>query len=256
MPVPSHSLARLSLALLVALAPLGARAVALRFADAVVGFSQGPNEDPAGGAYPPLADPSAALGANDGVLVTLGAAGTITVSFAEPIANGPGADLRVYENPLVLPEFGGNYVDFGFVEVSSNGTDFARFPAVSNVPEPTGRFGLVDPALVSGFAGVNPFDVFDLSALLGLPEVTGGAVDPGAIRYVRIVDVVGDGSTLDSRGNPIYDPYPSQGNTGVDLDAIAAVPEPDSLALAAFGFATCAALRRLRARDAERARAR
>ncbi len=246
MPVPSHSLAPFALALLVVCAPAGARAVGLRFADAIVGFAQAPNEDPAGGAYPALADPNAALGPNDGVLVTLGGGGSIVVSFADPIANGPGADLRVYENPLVLPEFGGNYVDLGFVEVSSNGSDFARFPAATGVGAPVGRYDLVDPALLSGFAGVNAFDAFDLSDLLGLPEVTGGAVDLGAVRYVRIVDVIGDGGTLDSLGNPIYDPYPSQGNAGVDLDAIAAVPEPGSLALAALGVGAAAAARRRR----------
>jgi hypothetical protein len=246
MPVPQHRFARLAFLLVALCAPFGAGAVGLRFADAVVAFSQGPNEDPALGAFPPLGDPAAALGVADGALVTLGGGGSITVSFLDPIADAPGVDLRVYENPLVLPDFGGNYVDLGFVEVSSNGTDFARFPATSQVTEPTGAFGLIDPALVSGFAGVNPFDVFDLSDLLGLPAVTSGAVDLGAIRFVRIVDVVGDGGTPDSLGNPIYDPYPSQGNAGVDLDAIAAVPEPGSLALAALGACAAAALRRLR----------
>jgi hypothetical protein len=246
MPVPTYRFARFALALLLVCAPLGARAVGLRFADTIVAFSQGPNEDPALGAFPPLNDPAAALGAADGALVTLGGGGSITVTFSDAIADAPGADLRVYENPLVLPDFGGNYVDLGFVEVSSNGTDFARFPATSQVPGPTGAFGLIDPALVRGFAGVNPFDVFDLSDLLGLPAVASGAVDLGAIRFVRIVDVVGDGGTADSLGNPIYDPYPSQGNAGVDLDAVAAVPEPGSLALAALGVGAAAALRRLR----------
>ncbi len=256
MPVPMSWSVRLSLALLVVCTPLGARAVGFRFADAVVAWSQGPNEDPAGGAFPPLNDPTAALGASNGVLVTLGAAGSITVSFSEPIADAPGIDLRVYENPLVLPEFGGNYVDLGFVEVSSNGADFARFPTASGVPAAVGSFGLIDPALLAGFAGANPFDVFDLSDLLGLPPVTGGAVDLGAIRFVRIVDVVGDGGTNDSLGNPIYDPYPSQVNAGVDLDAIAAVPEPGSAALVALGLGLAAALRRLHGDDARNARTR
>jgi len=237
MPDPRHRLVR-SLALALAtLAPAPAGATGIRFADTVVGFAQGPNEDPALGPFPALSDPAAALGANDGGLVTLGASGTLTVSFADPIANVAGADLRVFENTLVLPEFGGNYNDLGFVEVSSNGWDFVRFPTLSLVPGPVGAFGLVDPALYAGFAGIAAFDDFDLAALVGLPSVLSGAVDLGAIRYVRIVDVLGDGSLLDSVGNPIHDTYPGAGNAGFDLDAIAAIPEPASGALLCAGLA-------------------
>ena len=37
---------------------------------------------------------------------------------------------------------------------------------------------------------------------------------------VRIVDVVGDGFSLDSSGGVIYDPYPTSGSAGFDLDAV------------------------------------
>ena len=47
-----------------------------------------------------------------------------------------------------------------------------------------------------------------------------GRVDLQNIAYVRIVDIVGDGTSLDSRGEPIYDPYPTAGSAGFDLDAI------------------------------------
>jgi hypothetical protein len=246
MPDPRCRLApSLSLALLLALAPPApAGAVGLRFADTVIAFVQGPNEDPSLGPFPALADPAAALGPNDGALVTLGASGTLTVSFADPIANLPGADLRVFENTLVLPEFGGNFNDLGFVEVSSDGAAFARFPTLSLVPGPVGPFGLVDPALYSGFAGILAFDDFDLAALASAPPVLSGAVDLGAIRYVRIVDVLGDGSVLDSAGNPIHDTYPGAGSAGFDLDAVGAIPEPGSAVLLAGALALLAAARR------------
>jgi hypothetical protein len=248
MPDPRHRLARSLLAALsLALGlPAPAGAVGLRFADTVVAFAQGPNEDPSLGAFPSLSDPDAGLGASDGALVTLGSNGTLTLSFADPLQNLPGADLRVWENPLVLPEFGGNYIDTGFIEVSSNGTDFARFPTLSLVSDPVGQFDLVDPALYSGFAGLRPFDDFDLAVLAGLPAVVSGAVDLAAIRYVRIVDVRGDGSVLDTAGNAVFDTFPGAGNAGFDLDAIAAIPEPTSGTLLAAGLVLLAGARRRR----------
>ena len=39
-------------------------------------------------------------------------------------------------------------------------------------------------------------------------------VDLNAIRYVRVVDIVGDGSTADSFGRPIFDPHPSSPAAG------------------------------------------
>jgi hypothetical protein len=244
MPEPRLRLLRPLVALALSLGlPAPAGATGFRFADAVVAFAQGPNEDLSLGEFPSLADPSAALGPADGVLVTLGANGTLTVSFADPLENRAGADLRVFENTLVLPEFGGNFNDLGFVEVSSNGTDFARFPTLSLVAAPVGAFDLVDPALYDGFAGIAAFDDFDLSDLVGLPPVLSGAVDLLAIRYVRIVDVRGDGSVADSVGNPIYDTHPGAGSAGFDLDAVAAIPEPGSAALLAAALALAGALR-------------
>ena len=49
---------------------------------------------------------------------------------------------------------------------------------------------------------------------------------------MRILDIVGDGTYLDTSGNPIYDLYPTTGSGGFDLDAVAvihAVPEPASV---------------------------
>ena len=41
-----------------------------------------------------------------------------------------------------------------------------------------------------------------------------------------LVDVLGDGTNLDSEGDPIYDPHPPTGSAGFDLDAIAVLRYP------------------------------
>jgi len=59
------------------------------------------------------------------------------------------------------------------------------------------------------------------------------------IRYVRITDVIGDGSTTDSSGAPLFDPYATPFPTGgFDLDAVGIlhVPEPATTALLGAGL--------------------
>jgi hypothetical protein len=51
--------------------------------------------------------------------------------------------------------------------------------------------------------------------------VSSGALDLSRIRYIRLRDIIGDGNALDCAGRPIYDPYPTTGGAGFDLDAIA-----------------------------------
>jgi hypothetical protein len=213
-----------------------------------------------------FSDPTLALGGPQGGGTTmggtdtynLGVGGSMTLGFdlaGQPrgITNLPGPDFTVFENPFYD---GGDptecYAELMFVEVSSDGTDFAQFPVVSNTPGPVGPYGTINPANVSGFAGVhpvlanvltnsiNPFDPtvsggdsFDLSALVNDPLVLSGKVNLSAIRYVRLQDVLGDGSLKDKNGNPIYDPTDT-GDNGADVDAIAVIngtnlPEPTSL---------------------------
>jgi len=50
--------------------------------------------------------------------------------------------------------------------------------------------------------------------------VLSGLVDLSRISHIRIIDVVGDGSALDSTAEVIYDPYPTTGSAGFDLDAL------------------------------------
>ena len=69
--------------------------------------------------------------------------------------------------------------------------------------------------------------MFDLADLEGKPEVEDGSVDLEAITHVKIVDVIGDGTQFDSIGDPIYDPYPTTGSAGFDLDAVAVINQKE-----------------------------
>jgi hypothetical protein len=167
-------------------------------------------------------DPSEALGAAEGTsfdIVALGDAGRITLTFSGSIFNGPGWDFAIFEN-----SFSDTFLEFAFVEVSSNGRTFFRFPSFSLTPNAVGAFGAIDPSNVDGLAGKyrqgfgTPFDLDLFRGVRGL--------DVNRITQVRLVDVVGNGSEQDnwpvSLGGPhnIYDPYRTSGSGGFDLDAL------------------------------------
>lgn len=173
---------------------------------------------------PVWADPNKALGAALGTTddaLSLGNGGRITMVFAEPIADHAGPDLAVFENG-----FSESFLELALVEVSSNGVDFARFPSLSIQNDPVEAYGTLDPAELVGVAGrfrAGFGQAFDLATLASTFEVQTGRVDLGAIRFVRVLDLVGDGSVSDAFGNPIYDPTPTFGPAGFDLEAIAAL---------------------------------
>jgi len=151
-------------------------------------------------------------------IVSLGRGGRITLIFDALIENGEGWDFAVFEN-----SFNDYSLELAYVEVSSNGVDFVRFDSISLTTDPVGGYGSVDATLINGLAGKyrqgfgTPFDLSDLSAH---PDVLSGAVDLSQITYVRIVDIIGDGSCFDTEGNIIYDPYPTVNSAGFDLDAV------------------------------------
>lgn len=170
-------------------------------------------------------DPSEAIGPASGVateVLVLGRGGSVTLAFSASLADEGGAEIAIFENGLGTVEE--LFAELAYVEISSNGRDFARFPVRTARTEPVSAYGRVNPAEYSGFAGLHPGGVgtaFDFGELAGNPLVTGGEVDLGSIRYVRIVDLVGDGSEIDNEGHPIYDPYPTTGSAGFDLDGVA-----------------------------------
>jgi hypothetical protein len=151
-------------------------------------------------------------------VVSLGEGGSIALGFDAVLTDGDGYDFAVFENG-----FSDNYLELAFVEVSSDGTHFARFDAATLVNARVPAYGTMDPELLQGFAGkyrVGWATPFDLTWLKWQPEVRSNLVDLSHITVVRVVDIVGDGRTRDSFGHVVYDPYPGTDSAGFDLDAI------------------------------------
>jgi hypothetical protein len=157
--------------------------------------------------------------------------GYVTMTFDVAVRNGVGADVAIFENGFVA-EAGGSMAELAYVEVSTDGVTFARFPSVSLTPGLVGGYGTVNPTEVYNLAGkhTNAYGVswgtpFDLDDLAADPAVLSGAVDLMDINHVRVVDIPGDGSFTDSLGNPIYDAWVTWETGGFDLDAIGVLNE-------------------------------
>ena len=160
-------------------------------------------------------------------------AGSITLSFGVAIANGSGPDFAVFENGFVQGGTSKILGELAYVEVSSDGVNFARFPSDSRTPATVGPFGVIDAEGVFNLAGkhVNNADSdgisvgtpFNLDDLAADPLVVGGIVNLGYVRYIRVVDVPGNGSFLDAQGDPIYDAWPSVASGGFDLEAVGVI---------------------------------
>lgn len=149
-------------------------------------------------------------------IVCLGDDGRITLCFPHPVKDGPGADFAVFEN-----SFSDGYLELAFVEVSSDGVNFFRFPSASLTPGVVGESGSIDPTNLSGLAGKyrGGFGTpFDLASLPASP-----LLDKGHVPFIRLIDIKGDGSAKDSANRPIYDPHPTIGSAGFDLDAIGVI---------------------------------
>ncbi len=169
-----------------------------------------------------------ALNAAEGTatdVVSLGDAGYAILTFPNPIKNGEGADFAVFENG-----FGATFLELAFVEVSSDGENFFRFPSISLTQTETqlGGFGEINPNQIHNLAGKfmaglgAPFDLEELAGIDGL--------DIDQITHVKIIDVVGsidpDYASFDSKGNIINDPFSTPfASSGFDLDGVAVLHE-------------------------------
>ncbi len=162
--------------------------------------------------------PERAIGPAEGTsgdAVSLGRGGEITLVFDAAIRDGIGPDFAVFEN-----NFSDSFLELGFVAVSSDGTNFFEFENDSLTPAPVNAFGSVDPTDIHNFAGKyrqgfgTPFDLEELADASPLLDIT-------SVTHVRLTDIVGDGSQTDSSGDPIYDPFPTVGSAGLDVDGVA-----------------------------------
>lgn len=157
--------------------------------------------------------PEKALGhaiGTSGDVVSLGRGGSITFSFDTLIVNGDGPDFVTFEN-----SFSNEFLELGWVEVSMDGQNFVRFPNYSNTSSSVDGFGVLDATKIHGYCSKykqgygTPFDL--------------DSIGIDTIQYIRIIDIIGNGTAHDTEGNVIYDPYPTSGSTGVDIEAIGVI---------------------------------
>jgi hypothetical protein len=218
----------------------GASALFKGWAQSVTSFQPGPRRtgsatSPANyGSAASVTGPPDAAGSQydmppeEGPVLSLGDGGSVTLEFSPPIADGEGPDFAVFENGFITSG-SAIFAELAFVEVSSNGVDFVRFPAVSCTPTSTqtGSFTTLDPRNLHNLAGKYPAGYgtpFDLSEL----AASNPSLDVTRITRVRIVDVIGDVKTglgsRDAGGNWINDPFPTDFQTGgFDLDAVGVI---------------------------------
>lgn len=211
------------------------------YADSVVAHQS--NGQAGGGVFQPTNALGAPVGGSD--VHSLGIQGSLTLGFSNAITNGPGADLIVHENPFrSTSNIATSFAEVCYVEVSTDGVHFARFPSRYYGPMLSpGPFSFVPVGQYAGLAGVNPSfvndptvdprdlveaggDAFDLDELANDPLVQQGLVSLDLIHQVRLVDVL-DGVDVDSTGTPIQDP----GSGSADIDAVTAIHQIQTLTL-------------------------
>jgi len=183
--------------------------------------------------------------------VALGQGGMATLTFSHAIFDGPGCDFAVFANGFDVGDM--MWCKPAFVEVSSNGADFFRFPAVSLTPSApqVSSYGQLDPTNLYNLAGKDPLGYgtpFDLAELAGISSL----LDIDAVAYVRLVDCVGcidpTYATYDSQEHIINSPWPAYSAAGSEgfclagVGVVNAAPEPSTLAMIVAALAAGAVL--------------
>jgi len=178
--------------------------------------------------------PSNAIGKSGlGGTVSLGDGGSAIISFNHPIRNGIGPDFAVFENAF------DPFLELAFVEVSSDGENYFRFPSISLTDTSTqvGSFGGLDARKIHNLAGKYILFhgvPFDLEEMINIP-----GLDVNNVTHIKIIDVVGniedEFASRDSEGNKINDPWPTPFETGgFDLEAVGVIHQNENIVLNNF----------------------
>jgi hypothetical protein len=171
-------------------------------------------------------------------IVSLGDGGEAIITFAKPIKNGLGFDFAVFENGFIDQTLkpGTAFLELAFVEVSSDGVNFFRFPStcLNDTTIQLDSYEGIDATKLNNLAGKyianfgTPFDLEELKNTSGLDVMN--------ITHVKIIDVVGSVSnkyaTRDNNGNKVNDPWPTPfSQSGFDLDAIGVIHQNNNVGL-------------------------
>lgn len=174
--------------------------------------------------------------------VSLGDGGYALITFSGALKNDEGPDFAVFENAFqsAVPPYL-YFLELAFVEVSSDGEHFVRFPAYSLTQDSlqTDTYGQTNPEHIHNLAGkyvVNygtPFDLEDLKDSTG--------INLNRITHVKIIDVCGTinpaFASRDCQGRIINDPFPTAfASGGFDLNAVAAINFADNEGVDLFGL--------------------
>ncbi len=159
----------------------------------------------------------------DFFMVSLGDGGSVTIQLPTAITNGIGPDFAIFENGFSFSK-DSFFLELAFVEVSTDGQKFFRFPAYSETDtnQQIGAFGSIHAHKIHNLAGKYvmpygvPFDLEDIKNELGSDQ---------QIRYIRLIDVIGSINPLfasrDFNGRIINDPWPTPfPSGGFDLTGI------------------------------------
>jgi len=167
-----------------------------------------------------------ALGEAEGTsmnVVSLGDGGNAILTFEEAICDEDGADFAIFEN-----SFSSTFLELAFVEVSSDGENFFRFPATSYTQLFTqiADSNAILAEDINNLAGKymqgygTPFDLAELAGTEGL--------DIEQITHVKIIDAVGsinpDFASYDAHGIIVNEPWPTvSASGGFDLDGVGVI---------------------------------
>ena len=165
----------------------------------------------------------------DGSVISLGDSGIAILQFDNPISDKEGPDFCVFENGFTLGNAqSDSHMELAFVEVSSDGIHYVRFPASSYIDTTIqlGNFDGSNASLVDGLAGkyISGYGTpFDLNIFAPL-----SSINIGKITHVKLIDVVGNKyaqyPARDKNGRKIIDPWPTPfAASGFDLDAVGVI---------------------------------